>query len=88
MTLPILVTGAPGNVGTPLVHELRQLGAPVRVAAWDVAAAQTAFGEAVEVVLFDFTDPATFGAFDGTERLFLLRPPAIADVDGVIVPAL
>lgn len=88
MTSPILVTGAPGNVGTPLVHELLLLGAPVRVAAWDVAAARTAFGDGVEIVRFDFADPATFGAFDGVERMFLLRPPAIADVEGVIVPAL
>ena len=88
MIAPVLVTGAPGNVGTPLVKELLRLGASVRVAAWDVAAAQAAFGSAVEVVPFDFADPATFGAFDGIERMFLLRPPAIADVDGVIVPAL
>jgi uncharacterized protein YbjT (DUF2867 family) len=88
MTSPILVTGAPGNVGTPLVQELLRLGASVRVAAWDVVIARAAFGSAVEVVPFDFTDPATFGAFEGVERMFLLRPPAIADVDGVIVPAL
>ena len=85
---PILVTGAPGNVGTPLVRELLRLDAPVRIAARDVAAARAAFGDAVEVVPFDFTNPATFGAFDGVERMFLLRPPEIADVDGVIVPAL
>jgi uncharacterized protein YbjT (DUF2867 family) len=42
----------------------------------------------VEVVPFDFTDPATFSAFDGIERMFLLRPPAIADVAAVIAPAL
>lgn len=88
MSAPILVTGAPGNAGTPLVRELLALGADVRVAAWDPAAALDAFGDAVEVVPFDMTDPATFGAFDGVERMFLLRPPAIADVKGVIVPAL
>ena len=88
MTAPILVTGAPGNVGTPLVRELLRLGAQVRVAARDVTAARTAFGDAVEVVPFDFADPTTFDAFDGATRMFLLRPPAIADVDGVIVPAL
>ena len=89
MTAPVLVTGAPGNVGTPLVEELLRLGARVRVAAWDVAAARTAFGDAVEVVHFDFERPETFGpAFATIERMFLLRPPQIADVDGVIVPAL
>ena len=89
MSAPILVTGAPGNVGTPLVEELLRLGATVRVAAWDPGAAREAFGDAVEVVPFDFTRPERFGsAFAGIERMFLLRPPQIADVDGVIVPAL
>ena len=36
MTTPTLVTGAPGNVGTPLVEELLRLGTRVRIAAWDV----------------------------------------------------
>lgn len=85
---PVLVTGAPGNVGTPLVRELLGLGASVRVAARDVDAAAATFGDAVEVVRFDFTDPATFTAFEGVERMFLLRPPAIADVAGVLGPAL
>jgi len=89
MTAPVLVTGAPGNVGAPLVEELLRLGARVRVAAWDVAVARAAFGDAVDIVQFDFEQPDTFGpAFAGAERMFLLRPPQIADVDGVIVPAL
>lgn len=90
MSDPVLVTGAPGNVGTPLVHELARAGASVRVAAWDPQAAAAAFADlpGVEVVRFDFTDPATFGVFEGVERMFLLRPPAIADVEGVIGPAL
>ena len=85
---PILVTGAPGNMGTPLVEQLLGLGARVRVAARDVDAARVAFGETIEIVRFDFTDRSTFSAFDGVERMFLLRPPQIADVKGVIGPAL
>ena len=85
---PVLVTGAPGNMGTPLVDELLRLGASVRVAAWDVDAARAAFGDRVEVVHFDFADPSTFDAFDGVARMFLLRPPQIADVKHVIGPAL
>ncbi len=85
---PVLVTGAPGNVGTPLVGELLALGASVRVAAFHPEAARAVFGDRVEIVPFDVRDPATFGAFDGVERMFLLRPPAIADVKGVIAPAL
>lgn len=85
---PILVTGATGNMGTPLVSRLLELGASVRVAVRDVEAARLAFGERVEVVRFDFADPTTFGAFDGVARMFLLRPPQIADVKHVIGPAL
>ncbi|MEO5966481.1 MAG: SDR family oxidoreductase [Candidatus Limnocylindrales bacterium] len=89
MTAPILVTGAPGNVGTPLVNELLGLGARVRVAARNVNAARAEVGDAVEVVPFDFERPEMFGpALAGVERMFLLRPPQIADVDGVILPAL
>jgi len=89
MTAPVLVTGAPGNVGTPLVAELLRLGAPVRVAARHAAAARAALGDAVDLSPFDFERPDTFGpALAGVERMFLLRPPQIADVDGAIAPAL
>ena len=69
MIAPILVTGAPGNVWTPLVHELIRLGAAVRVAAWNVHAARAAFGESVEMVPFEYTDPTTFDAFSGIDRM-------------------
>lgn len=84
----VLVTGAPGNVGTPLVSELLERGASVRVAAWDADAARLAFGDSAEVVRFDFTDESTYAAFDGIEAMFLLRPPQIADVRRTIGPAL
>lgn len=35
--MTVLATGAPGNVGTPLVAERAAAGAPVRVAAVDAA---------------------------------------------------
>lgn len=88
MTPPVLVTGAPGNVGTPLVERLLAAGVPVRVAAFEVDRAARFAEAGAEVVRFDVSDPATFGAFDGVRRMFLLRPPAIADVDRVIAPAI
>lgn len=88
MIEPVLVTGAPGSVGTPLVEGLLAAGVPVRVAAHSVDRATRLAAAGAEVVRFDMTDPAMFGAFDGIRRMFLLRPPAIADVDGVIVPAI
>lgn len=85
---PVLVTGAPGNVGTPLVDRLLSAGVPVRVAAHSVGSAARFADAGAEVIRFDMTDPTTFGAFDGVRRMFLLRPPAIADVDGVIGPVI
>lgn len=84
----ILVTGAPGNVGSEVVRAL--IGkAAVRVGAWDVEAARLAFDPLVEVVRFDFLDPATFqSAFGGVDRLFLVRPPALANVERQIAPAI
>lgn len=64
---PILVTGASGNVGRELVRVLAAQGTPVRATGRDVTV--------------DFCDPATFpAALDGVRAVFLLRPPAIADV--------
>lgn len=68
MSAPILVTGAPGNVGTPLVLELLRRGVDVRVAAFHTAAARPKSPADVALVPFDFVDPATFGAFDGVEQ--------------------
>ena len=88
MIHPVLVTGAPGNVGTPLVEQLLSAGIPVRVAAHSVDSAARFVGAGAEVVRFDMTDPTTFGALEGVRRMFLLRPPSIADVDGVIGPVI
>ncbi len=36
---------------------------------------------------FDFADPGTWeGALEGVDRVFLMRPPAISDIKGVIRP--
>lgn len=84
----IVVTGAPGNVGTPVVRELVARGAPVRVAAFNLPSAQAALGPAVEIVEFDFLRPETYAAaFAGATKLFLVRPPQLADVPRQIGPA-
>lgn len=90
MTSPILVTGAPGNVGSEVVRCLVAAGQPVRVAVFNVEAAHTAFGDeaGVEIVHFDFLKPETFrAAFDGVERMFLVRPPALSNVPRDLAPA-
>ncbi len=84
----ILVTGATGNVGSEVAKGLLAAGQPVRVAAYNITQAREMFGDAPEIVPFDFTNPATFAAaFTGIERLFLVRPPALSNVDRDIAPA-
>ncbi len=84
----ILITGAPGNVGTEVVRILEEQQARYRVGAYDVALARDMLGPAAPCVAFDFLDPATYAAaFAGVEKLFLVRPPALADVPRQIAPA-
>ncbi|MDR8411244.1 NAD(P)H-binding protein [Nonomuraea sp. 3-1Str] len=70
----ILVTGATGNVGRELVHELDAIGAEFRVLVRDPARA-AALPQRPERVVADLGDPATLpAAFAGADRLFLLTP--------------
>jgi uncharacterized protein YbjT (DUF2867 family) len=74
----ILVTGASGTVGSPLVETLQETDATVRVASRDPAAARDRFNAGVEVVEFDFAHPETWGvALEAVDRLFLLFPPSV-----------
>lgn len=89
MTGKILVTGALGNVGAEIVKQLQSAGTPFRAADLSVKKAQERFGNSVEAVAFDFSQQATYrAAFEGIEKMFLMRPPQISDVRGVILPAL
>lgn len=89
MDSKILVTGAPGNVGTEVVKGLQAAGAPFRVGAWEVQSARKILGDDIEIVHFDFLKPETYEqAFGGVERLFLVRPPALSNVKRDIAPAL
>lgn len=78
---PVLVTGATGNVGRPLVDLLRAAGAVVRPA--------SRHPSGPDAVVFDFRDPATWpGAFEGVKSMFLVRPPDIARVTKDLMPSL
>ena len=88
MVRNILVTGATGNVGREVVRLLSDLDYPVTAAVRNPIEALKSFGSNVRCVSFDFTNPETFtNAFAGINKLFLVRPPAIADIHK-ITPAL
>lgn len=76
--MTVLVTGATGNAGREVVCALRERGAPVR------AASRSGGGEAVAL---DFADPSGWPtALAGATALFLMRPPAIAEVEATLIP--
>lgn len=92
---PILVTGATGNVGFPLLAALDAAGAPVRAAAGSAAGLARLRDEAmrsqlpIDPMLLDFTDPTTWWeAYRGVERMFLIRPPHLGRPKNQMVPSL
>ena len=86
---PILVTGALGNVGAEVVSGLLAKGQSIRVADIDAAKLMKTFGNSVEVVPFDFSNPETYpAAFKDVQQMFLMRPPRITDVKRYIFPAI
>jgi len=87
----VLVTGVTGNVGREVVNALLRLGIPARGAVLpaELDKARALFGPTLEVVPFDFSESSTWkDAYNGVTRVFLMRPPAIADVDNNINPSL
>jgi uncharacterized protein YbjT (DUF2867 family) len=87
MASTILVTGASGNVGREVVCALQSLDQPIRAAVPDEENARLVPGEGIDTVLLDFYHPDTYpAALDGVGRVFLMRPPAIADIERTLAP--
>jgi uncharacterized protein YbjT (DUF2867 family) len=85
----ILVLGALGNVGAEVVKALQKEGVPFRAADLFPEKLHERFGAEVEAVPFDFGNKETYaGAFQGIRKMFLMRPPQIADIKKYMVPAL
>ena len=84
---PVLVTGASGNVGREVIKALQARGQPARATTLNEEDAANVPSEADEIVFFDFGDPQTYpAAFDGVKKMFLMRPPAISDVQTYLKP--
>ncbi|MDI4658843.1 SDR family oxidoreductase [Xanthobacter autotrophicus] len=80
----ILVIGATGNVGRPLVEALTARGAKVKAASRSGKAVDGAEG-----VVFDYADPASFGpAFDGVKSAFVMLPTGSLDPKGQLAPVI
>ena len=89
MTASILSTGAPGNEGTEVVHKLQRRSVPFRVGAYHVETAGEVLGDNLEIIPFDFLKSEPYApAFAGIERMFLVRPPALSNVQKDIAPAI
>lgn len=89
MTARILILGALGNVGKEIVKNLQAAGASVRAADLDQERLKQTFDASVECVRFDFTDPQTYTAvFQGIEKMFLMRPPQLANIKRDMLPAI
>lgn len=83
MTEPILVTGATGNTGVPVVAGLRDRGDAVRA-----ATRRPDPGDA-DAVRFDWFDPSTFAAaLAGVRAIYLVAPAGVADPAPVVRPFL
>ncbi len=82
MSNKILVLGAGGNVGRPLVKALRAKGESVKAASRSGKAIEGAEG-----VAFDYTSPATYtAAFDGIDRAYLMLPGGYTQSQAMLTP--
>ena len=85
----ILVLGALGNVGREATHALLKNKMNVRVADILPDKLRAEYGDAADIVHFDFSKPETFeAAFSGIEKMFLMRPPQISNTKRDMFPAL
>lgn len=83
----VLVTGASGNVGQEVVRALLNDNVVVVAADRRGERVTAQFGDRVVATRLDFLDRATWaGALQGAQHLFLMRPPAISDVDKNLNP--
>lgn len=92
--VPVLVTGATGNVGRAVVASLLAAGQRVRAAVGSpdgldrIADLFPHSADRVDGVVLDFTDPATWGAYQGVDRVFLMRPPHLSRPRTQMLPSL
>jgi NAD(P)H dehydrogenase (quinone) len=73
----LLILGAAGQVGTPLIQRLSRIGVPARAVVRTDASAERISLPGIEPVVVDFTSPDTLAEhMRDVSRLFLLTPGA------------
>ncbi|WP_165313976.1 SDR family oxidoreductase [Vibrio ziniensis] len=78
----VLVLGASGNVGRPLVEELLAKGEQVKAA----SRSGKAMG-AAEGVVFDYSDSSTFdSAFEGVDRAYVMLAGGYVAIKELLIP--
>ena len=83
----VLVTGATGNVGREVVRALRERGAEPCGADLSVDAVRAMHGAETDARRLDYGAPSTFtSALAGCTTLFLVRPPAITEMESTLLP--
>jgi uncharacterized protein YbjT (DUF2867 family) len=87
----ILITGATGNVGFEVIRHLTKIDTSNEIIAGvrNIEKAKNIFKEfpKLNYIPFDFEDFNTFeNALTGIDKIFLLRPPHISDVDKYFKP--
>lgn len=87
MAEKILVTGSTGTVGSAVVDALRARDASFIAASRDVAKAKEKLGADIDVVSFEFENPATYAAATaGVTKVFLLGPPLNTEMETLLTP--
>lgn len=82
----VLVIGATGNVGRPLVKNLRRFGIDLRVATRIPVPYAVSHPE-LDVVLFDFDDPSTYGkAVAGMSKAFIIARSGDDRPQNTVIP--
>jgi len=79
----ILVTGAGGNVGRPLIEQLASAGMPARAAYHSPDKAARARAAGLDAVMVDYARPETLSpALDGVDAVFLLAAGVQGQIEG------
>jgi uncharacterized protein YbjT (DUF2867 family) len=80
-----LITGATGDVGSKVVHQLIQRGERPRIFVRNAEKARTKFGNQVDICVGDLSDAASLQrALEGVEKLFLVNSgPQIPVLDAL-----